>query len=212
MRRIVFLLVLAIGFASQVRSEEPKLPEGFVALFNGKDLKGMKTHAGPLESWGVENGILFTTGKGGGWLMSEEQYKDFELIVEYKVPKVGNSGIALRSPLQGDPAYTGMEIQLLDDPNYKGLKEWQHTGSIYGVVPSKDPKPNPPGEWNTMHIVAKGRQIKVILNEKVLVDANLDEHKSEAKTHPGILREEGHVGVQNHGNRVEFKRIWVKKL
>src|SRR5262245_55688178 len=110
-----------------------KLPEGFVTLFNGKDLTGWKATGNP-KVWGAEDGILFVQGGGGGWLMTTKEYDDFELRLEFKMPKMGNSGVGLRSPLTGDPAYVGMEIQLLDDANWKGLRPYQQTGSIYGVV------------------------------------------------------------------------------
>src|SRR5262249_22416210 len=128
-------------------------PKGFTALFNGKDLTGWKVHGGKLASWGADKGVLFVKGGGGGWLMTEKEYADFELRLEFKVPKGGNSGVALRSPLKGDPAYTGMEIQILDDDSYKGkLKEGQHTGSIYGVVPPKKVATRPVGEGNRYRI------------------------------------------------------------
>jgi hypothetical protein len=184
-------------------------PAGFEPLFNGKDLTGWKATGNP-KVWGAENGILFVAGGGGGWLMTEKEYGDFELRLEYKVPKMGNSGVALRSPLQGDPAYVGMEIQLIDDANWKGLQTWQHTGSIYNVVPAAKVNSKPFGEWNTMRIVAKGRHVKVEQNGETLVDANLDEYQKDAKRHPGILRDKGHIGLQSYNYRVEFRNIAVK--
>src|SRR4051794_955346 len=98
--------------AARADQPEPvvKAPKGFTALFNGKDMTGWKRHGGKKDTWGVEKGILFVNKGGGGWLMTEKQYSDFELRLEFKVPKGGNSGVALRSPMKGDPAYTGMEI------------------------------------------------------------------------------------------------------
>jgi hypothetical protein len=204
----ILTLMLSLAFA-----EESKPPEGFTPLFNGKDLEGWKVHGGKRASWGADKGILFVKGGGGGWLMTEKEYGDFELRLEFKVPKGGNSGVALRSPLKGDPAYTGMEIQILDDPSYKGLKEWQHTGSIYGVVAAKKLATKPVGEWNRYKIVCKGRQVTVELNGEKIIDTNLDDHKEKhAKTHPGILREKGHIGLQEHGGRVEFRNIYLKEL
>src|SRR5262249_14288807 len=188
-------------------------PKGFTALFNGKDLTGWKVHGGKLASWGADKGVLFVKGGGGGWLVAEEEYADFELRLEFKVPKGGNSGVALRSPLKGDPAYTGMEIQILDDPAYKGLQKWQHTGSIYGVVPPTKIATKPVGEWNSYKITCQGRQVTVELNGEKVVDANLDDYTAKhAKAHPGILREKGHVGLQEHGGRVEFRNLFIKEL
>src|SRR5205085_10079183 len=170
---------------------------------------------GKKESWGASKGILFVQKGGGGWLMTEKEYSDFELRLEFKVPKGGNSGVALRSPLKGDPAYTGMEIQILDDPSYKDLQKWQHTGSIYGVVPASKVPTKPVGEWNRYRIVCKGRQVTVELNGEKIVDANLDDYKDKhAKKNPGILRERGHVGLQDHGGdgRLEFRHIYLREI
>jgi hypothetical protein len=213
-RWTVSLLALSLLLAAAAGDEtSSKPPEGFKPLFNGKDLEGWKPYGGKPDSWGVEKGILFVRG-GGGWLMTEKEYADFELRLEFKVPKGGNSGVALRSPLKGDPAYTGMEIQILDDSSYKGrLKEWQHTGSIYGVVPPKKVATKPVGEWNRYRIVCKGRQVTVELNGEKVVDANLDDYKEKhARAHPGILRDKGHIGLQEHGGRVEFRNLWIKEL
>jgi hypothetical protein len=216
-RTLLCLAVLAVCLvaarADEADSGLKKPPEGFTALFNGKDLTGWKRHGGKADTWGAEKGILFVNKGGGGWLMTEKEYSNFELRLEFKVPKGGNSGVALRSPMKGDPAYTGMEIQILDDPAYKGLQKWQHTGSIYGVVPSSKQPTKAVGEWNTYRIVCKGRQVSVELNGEKIVDANLDDYKEEhGKKHPGILRDKGHVGLQEHGGRVEFRNIFLKEL
>jgi hypothetical protein len=215
---LVVTSILVLAGAAAAQTAQP--PEGFVSLFNGKDLTGWKA-TGKQDVWGAENGVIYVAGGGGGWLMTEKIYKDFEIRLEYKMPKMGNSGVALRSPLPGeqpkgygfDPAYVGMEIQLLDDANWKNLKEWQHTGSIYNVVPATKINSKPFGEWNTMRIVAKGRQINVEHNGETLVDANLANYEKEhAKKHPGILRDSGHLGLQSYNFRVEFRNLWVKTL
>jgi Domain of Unknown Function (DUF1080) len=206
-------LLMAFGLASPVPSgESENPPKGFVSLFNGKDLTGWKA-TGKKEVWGAENGVIYVSGSGGGWLLTEREYGDFELRLEYKMSKHSNSGVALRTPFQGDPAYAGMEIQLIDDLNWKGLEPWQHTGSIYHVVPARKIANKAIGEWNNITIVAKGRKITVVNNSEVLVDADLDEYvKKSAEKHPGILREKGFVGFQSHDNRVEFRNIYLKPL
>src|SRR5262249_7196427 len=149
---------------------------------------------------------------GGGWLMTEKEYGDFEVRLEYKMPKMGNSGVALRAPLKGDPAYQGMEIQLLDDANWKNLRPTQYTGAIYDVVPPSKQVGKPFGQWNTMRIIAKGRKITVEHNGTTIVDANLDEYKEHFKKHPGLEREKGHLGLQSYNFRVDFRNLYVKPL
>jgi hypothetical protein len=204
------LALLAPAYADEPDSPGAKKAE---PLFNGKDLTGWKVHDGKLSAWAAEKGLLVSKGSGGGWLMTEKEYGDFELRLEYRLcTKMANSGVALRSPMKGDPAYTGMEIQILDNPSYKGLKPWQYTGSIYGVVaPSKDAT-RPVGEWNRLRITAKGRKVAVEVNGTKVVDADLDEHKEHFKAHPGLLREKGHLGLQSHGGRIEFRNLSVKPL
>src|SRR5262245_30911975 len=210
MRRYLLIPLAALLCAAPANlSAGP--PEGFEALFNGRDLTGWKA-TGKQEVWGAENGILYVQGRGGGWLMTEKEYADFELRLEFKMPKMGNSGVALRSPLKGDPAYAGMEIQLLDDANWKGLRPAQHTGSIYDVVPAAKQVNKPFGEWNTMRIVCKGRTVKVEVNDTELVNANLDDYKDHFQKHSGLTRAKGHVGLQSYNYRVEFRNIFIKKL
>jgi hypothetical protein len=188
-------------------------PDGFVSIFNGKDLTGWKVNeGGKQEVWGATPGILYVEGHGGGWLLTEKEYGDFEIRLEYKMPEHGNSGVGLRTPRKGDPAYVGMEIQLIDDGTWKGLQEWQHTGAIYNVVPPSSLPGKPAGQWNKIDITAKGRQVTVVLNDVKIVDANLDDHKDSFEKHPGLKREKGHLGLQSHDGRVEFRNIFVKEL
>ena len=222
MRRLMPLFAVTLLLVSAVVADEKDKPNtppaGFEALFNGKDLTGWEVLNGKKEAWDAGDGLLFVKGGGGGWLMTKKEYGDFELRVEFKLPKAGNSGVALRAPMMGDPAYAGMEIQLLDDSwykdpkNYKGIKQTQLTGSIYGVVPPSEDATKPAGEWNTIRIVAKGPKVTIELNGKKTIDADLEKHKDEAKAHPGLLRDKGHLGLQSHDGRVEFRNVYVKSL
>ena len=105
-----FLLVLALTvvclYHPAIRAGDEAAPEGFESLFNAKDLTGWQVNqGGNIKVWGAENGILYVNGAGGGWLMTDKEYGDFELRLEFKIPPKGNSGVALRSPLVGDAAY-----------------------------------------------------------------------------------------------------------
>jgi hypothetical protein len=210
------VLFLVVCWTSAAQAADNDAPEGFQRLFNGKDLTGWQVLGGKITSWGAADGILFTSGSNGGWLMTEKEFGDFELRLEFKVPEKGNSGVALRAPMKGDPAYQGMEIQILDDAwhktNYPGLKKTQLTGSIYDVVGPTKEVLKPIGEWNTYRIIAKGRNISVNLNGTEIVNANLDDYKDKVKTHPGLQRDKGHLGLQCHGGRVEFRKLYVKPL
>jgi 3-keto-disaccharide hydrolase len=210
MKRALFAALAVAVLSAQAGADDA--PKGFESLFNGKDLTGWKA-TGKKEVWDAESGILILKGGGGGWLMTDKQYADFDLRLEYRFPqKMTNSGVGIRAPLKGDPAYQGMEIQLIDDVNWKGLKPTQNSGAIYDVQPPAKIANKPIGEWNAMRIVAKGRKVKVELNGTVLVDADLDSYKDHFKKHPGLERKDGHIGLQSYNYRVEFRKIFLKPL
>lgn len=183
-------------------------------LFDGKSTEGWTEVGGKKGNWLVENGLLITRGEGGGWLSTNKTYGDFLLKLEYRVGPGGNSGVFIRSPRTGDPAYTGMELQVLDDdhPMYKDLKPFQYTGSVYGVVAAKRGHTKAPGEWNQMEVHAKGPKVVVKLNGTVIVDADLSQHPDAVKTHPGILRKDGYIGLQSHSDPVQYRNITIEEL
>jgi hypothetical protein len=199
------------------KAADDKTPEGFTALFNGKNLDGWKA-TGKADQWAVEDGAIACKGGGGGWLLTEKEYGDFEFRCEYRWAKEGgNSGIALRTPAKGDPAYAGMEIQLIDDENWEKvnkfkLADYQHTGSIYDVQPAKLQANKPIGEWNAVRIVCKGQKVTIEQNGKELVNANLGDYEKKFEKHPGLKREKGHLGFQSYNIRVEFRNVYVKEL
>jgi hypothetical protein len=207
------LLLLAAVVVAPARSQEPKPPAGFQSLFNGKDLTGWKP-TGKSEVWGTEKGVIYVDKGGGGWLLTEKEFGDFELRLEYKMSKGANSGVALRTPDKGDPAYVGMEIQLIDDEGWPGkLADYQHTGSIYDVVPASKQNNKPIGEWNSIRIVCVGSKVTVEVNGQTLVDANLEDSKEKkGAKHPGLSRAKGHVGFQSYNTRVEFRNVFIKPM
>jgi len=212
-------LLAAVLVAATVRAEDKAntAPEGFMTLFNGTDLDGWKA-TGKADQWAAEDGSIVCKGGGGGYLLTEKEYGDFEFRCEYKWSKEGgNSGVGIRTPEKGDPAYVGMEIQLIDDENWEKvnkfkLADYQHTGSIYDVQPAKLQANKPIGEWNKVKIVCRGRMVSVEQNGKELVTANLDDFEKKFDKHPGLKREKGHIGFQSYNIKVEFKNVYVKEL
>ena len=190
-----------------------KPPEGFTVLFNGTDLTGWKS-TGKADVWKADKGAIAVEKGGGGFLMTEKEFGDFELRFEYKLSKGANSGVALRSPMEGDPAFQGMEIQLIDDEGWPGkLADYQHTGSIYDVVPASKQNNKPIGEWNSMKIICNGSKVTIELNGTTLVDANLEDSKEQkGAKHPGLSRGKGHIGFQSYNTLVEFKNVFIKGL
>ena len=205
--------LLLLTLAALSASAEP----GFTPLFNGKDLSGWKLVNGKGPGYVVQNQTIICPADGGGNLFTEKEYANFVLRFEFKMEPGGNNGLGIRAPLQGDVAYSGMEIQILDHDHerYKGkLKPTQKHGSIYDVVPAKGEHLKPAGEWNQEEITANGRRITVKLNGHTIVDADLDQVKDPEvlKKHPGLARTSGHIGFLGHGTRVEFRNIRIKTL
>lgn len=202
---------------------QPFAEEGFKSIFNGKDIdgwvygtKGNAAKQGVGYQVDASQGIVYSTVKDGGNLYTEKEYANFVLRFDFKLTENANNGIGIRAPLEGDTAYTGMEIQVLDDGGsmYKTLRPEQYHGSIYDVFAAERGHQKPVGEWNSEEITAKGRQVTVKLNGSTIVDANLDDVKDEAKLkkHPGLANVKGHIGFLGHGARVEFKNLRVKEL
>ncbi len=212
LRLLTAALILGLVAFATVAADD-KLPEGFTSLFDGQTLKGWKA-TGKADQWAVEDGAIVCKGSGGGWLLTEKDFADFELRCEYRWAKPGgNSGIALRTPATGDPAYVGLEIQLIDDEGWPGkLADYQHTGSIYDVQPAKQARNKKIGEWNTVRIVCRGRKVLVEHNGQELVNADLDDFKAKFDKHPGLKRESGKVGFQSYNVRVEFRNVAIKEL
>ena len=205
---------------------------GFTRLFNDKDLTGWvygRRASGQTSKSGngyqVENGVLFSTKEDGGNLYTEKEYADFIFRFDFKLTENANNGVGIRAPLEGDAAYVGMEIQVLDDSgsSYTKLQPAQYHGSIYHMFPAKRGFQKPVGEWNSEEITARGRHITVKLNGTTIVDANLDDVKDDALlqrhrdlTKPegmrGIANTKGHIGFLGHGTRVEFRNIRIREL
>ncbi|MBI3680463.1 MAG: DUF1080 domain-containing protein [Acidobacteria bacterium] len=205
--------ILLLFLAGTALGVEP----GFVSLFDGKTLNGWRLMRGQGPGYVVQDGILVCPADGGGNLFTEKEFANFVFRFEYKLSAGGNNGAGIRAPLEGDTAYQGMEIQILDDQHekYKGrIKPEQHTGSIYDVFPARTGFQKPAGEWNEEEITANGSRITVKLNGVVLIDADLNNVQEPLvlKKHPGLRRPSGHAGFLGHGTLVEFRNIRIRPL
>jgi hypothetical protein len=233
LRHLLQVSVLALAIMPLHTNAAGQADEkGFTTLFNGKDLTGWVygrrangTENKSGQGYQVENGVLYSTKEDGGNLYTEKEYADFVFRFDFKLTENANNGIGIRAPLQGDAAYVGIEIQVLDDggSQYTKLQPFQYHGSIYGMIPPKRGFQKPVGEWNSEEITAKGRQITIKLNGMTIVDASLDDVKDPAmlKAHAdmskpegsrGIANTKGHIGFLGHGARVEFRNMRIKEL
>ena len=190
-----------------------ELEEGFVSLFNGKDLEGW---IGATNGYSVENGALYCMEKSGGKLLTAKQYDNFILRFEFLLTTNANNGLGIRCPVEGDAAYNGMELQILDDSGskYTALKPYQYHGSIYGVAAARRGFQKKVGQWNFQEVRAIGPKITVILNGEVIVDADLSTitETADGKAHPGLHNPKGHIAWLGHGSRVDWRNIRIKEV
>ena len=197
-------------------SEEEK-QQGFEMLFDGTNLNNW---IGNKTGYLVENGnmVVNPAGGSGGNLYTSKEYGDFEYRFEFQLTPGANNGLGIRTPTEGDAAYVGMELQILDNEAdiYKNLNVYQYHGSVYGVIPAKRGFLKPVGEWNEEVVVAKGSKIKVVLNGQVIMDGDIKEASkngtADHKEHPGLHNPKGHIGFLGHGSVVRFRNIRVKAM
>ncbi|HVJ80751.1 MAG TPA: DUF1080 domain-containing protein [Planctomycetia bacterium] len=203
------------GFTPLFRADGE--PKGWVVR-HWADVSKPATAGAKFE---VRKGTLEGSPERGCWLLSEKEYGDFIVEFEFKLGPQGNSGFALRSPAQGDPAFDGLEIQMADKRYNPEAKDSELTAGIYrAAAPAK--QVYKPEEWNTMRVEAKGAKVKVTLNGEVVQDADLDKFTAGVLRHDGTpapsLRERprrGRIGFQElsrGGSRALVRNARIKSL
>ncbi len=212
------VFVREIGDEEAARTLAARTPaEGFVRLDNGKDLSNWQ---GAVDDYEVVDGAIVCKKGRGGNLLSQEEYGDFILQVEFRLPPGGNNGLAIRTTATGNPAYEGIELQVLDDHYEKvrnaKLDPRQVHGSAYGLVAAKPGFQRPYGEWNFQEVTVKGSTIKVELNGTVILNADVAKvdpaTSMSGKAHPGTTRASGFVGFAGHDDPVAFRNFRIKRL
>jgi HEAT repeat protein len=196
---------------------EKEKEAGFISLFNGMNLDGW---IGDKVSYAVEDGMIVIRpgNNSGGNLYTGKEYSDFIFRFEFQLTPGANNGLGIRTPPEGDAAYAGMEIQILDNTAsiYSELEPYQYHGSVYGVIPARRGFLRPVGEWNYEEVTAKGTKIKVVLNGAVIVDSDLTDAiingPIDGREHPGLKNSGGHIGFLGHGSVVRFRNIRIREL
>lgn len=197
-----------------------ELKEGYNILFDGTNLDQW---IGNTEDYHIEDGIIVyspnrnTKGSDRN-IYTKKEYDNFIFRFEFMLTDGANNGLGIRTPLNCNAAYEGMEIQILDDPAsvYKDLDIHQYHGSIYGVIPAKRGYLKPVGMWNYQEVIAEGYNIKVILNGTTILNGNIFDASRNGTMdkldHPGLLNKSGHIGFLGHGSKVKFRNIRIKEL
>jgi hypothetical protein len=206
------VFVREIGAAEANELLAKKAGTGFESIFNGKDFAGWQ---GATDNYEVVEGAVRCKKGKGGVLYTKDEYADFQVALEFKLPKNGNNGLAIRYPGgAGDGAYIGMcELQVLDD-DYKGILPSQAHGSAYKMAAAARGYQRPVGEWNYQVCTVKGSTIQVELNGTRILDADLSKVTDEktVKEHPGKDRTSGYFGFCGHSDPVEFRNIKIKAI
>lgn len=198
---------------------------GWRSLFNGTDLEGWEP-VGDASGYRTSGGVLELLAEGTSpYLRTSRDFRDFHLRLDFKIAKMANSGLFLRGDRAGgDPAYSGCEVQILDDFNWEAvtgstLKEWQFSGSLYAAqAPGVKDALAPIGAWNRYEVVYRGSRIVTVLNGKVLYDVDTFELPADPPFSGRVP--EGFIGLQRHAPAADvggdayawFRNVFVRDL
>ena len=176
---------------------------------------------GAENAWVVKDGVLHGGEPRGSWLISDRSYADFQLQFEFKLGPQGNSGCALRTPLNGDPAFDALELQMADLRYNEKAKPSELTGGLYRALAPKE-QVYKPEEWNRYEITLRGSKIRVELNGTTILDHDLSKETGLVKRHNGkeapALKDRplaGHIGFQNlsrGGDDVMIRNAKIREL
>ena len=238
--KYIFITLVIAGSLIACRSSQSKMDnstgasskasaKGWTSLFDGKTLQGWHSYGktDPGAAWSVQDGTIYLNPaiKGGGDLVSNEEYDNFDLKLEWKISPKGNSGILFY--VHEDPAKfrntynSGPEMQVLDNDGHPDGKIIKHrTGDLYDLISSSSEPVKPVGEWNQVEIKSLNGKLDFYLNGVNIVSTTLwdDNWKqllagSKFKNMPGFgTFKKGHIALQHHGDEVWYRNIQIKKL
>ena len=226
----VFLLnILALTVFSQMAfAQAPSAKAKTQALFDGKTTKGWHTYLKPtaVPAWEVVDGALQLNPQapGQGDLVTDGEYENYELTLEWKISPAGNSGIIFG--VHEDPAFpatyeTGIEMQVLDNKGAEDNKKANHlAGSLYDMqAPAKDVA-KPAGEWNLVKLRKQSGHLTFFLNTVKIVDVQMGSPEWKALVESSKFKTwknfgaypKGHIALQDHDHQVAFRAIKIKLL
>jgi hypothetical protein len=202
--KLILTHVAALVVAAHSFSQEPEMRP----LFNGNDLTGW-TGDGYL----VKDGVIICGAEARN-LVTTATFSSYILEFEFLLEPGANNGLGIHYPGHGDSAYTGMEIQILDNshPKYAQLEPHQYHGSIYTLAPAARTGLKPVGEWNRQRVSIMGPAVLVELNGEVILRANLDDLAQAHPGHEGVKRRSGHIAFLGHGPGVSFRNINIAEV
>lgn len=225
MMKSIFATLIALTLSSFLFAENNTLSEeekkaGFVLLFDGKTMNEWRNYKREdiSKKWVVENETLTLSGRGGMDLITKKQYDDFELLLEWNISKNGNSGIFIHGTEIKGPIYKkAIEIQILDSPKARDVHQ---PGAVYDLIPAKKESIKKQGEWNKVRILSEKGRVQTWHNGVKVADFEPRGEKFKAmiakskfKNWQGFgQNEKGHIGLQDHGNKVSFRNIKIREI
>ena len=218
----MFATLLSVGMASIFLSgcaatrDHASAPSGYAPLFDGRTLTGWDFLGNPT-AWGVVEGEIRVVEPGRfGWIRTEKMYRDFELVADFYLEEDTNSGLGLRCAGDGDPAFTGMELQIYDNHGDEPMKNG--CGAVYNAIPPRLQAVNPPGEWNTYKVRLVGDELTVWLNGTMIHNrAKLDDrgmvHRPADLAPLNQRLTTGYIAFQAHGEPgLRLRNIAIRDL
>ncbi|WP_222535772.1 3-keto-disaccharide hydrolase [Pedobacter polysacchareus] len=231
MKPYIFSAILLTAVFAASNSDAQSKSKGFTKLFDGKTTKGWHTYGQDTagEKWQVTDGTLHFNpkagNKGGGDLVTDKEYSNFHLKIDWKVAPKANSGIIFYvhedKPKYGATYRTGLEMQVLDNDGHPDGKITKHrSGDLYDLIKSSSEPVKPVGEWNTAEIISKNGKLELKLNGVKVVQTTLwdDQFKalvagSKFANWEGFATfKTGKIALQDHGDEVWFRNILIKEL
>jgi len=224
------VMVTAATHAQQNQLTDQEKKEGWKLLFDGRTSKGWHTYNKKTfgEGWKVSEGTLFrdTTAvkKEAGDICTDEVFENFDLKLQWKISKDGNSGVMFlvhESPEYDAPYLTGPEMQILDNEGHPDGKIIKHrAGDLYDLISSSSEPVRPVGEWNDAEIRLDHGKLTLYLNGVQTVTTTLWDKQwndlvkgSKFAKMPGFAKyKSGHIDLQDHGHDVWFRNIKIRKL
>jgi cytochrome c len=230
---ILFALVAAAacktsGGATTITSMNALTPQeaqaGWKLLFDGKSTSGWRNYkkqtVGP--GWTVVDGVLTRSGDDAGDIMTADKYRNFELALDWRISEGGNSGILYRATEDNEYIWqSAPEMQILDNDRHSdGKLELTSAGSDFALYPAPHSATHPAGQWNSVRLVVNGNHVEHWMNGQKVVEYELGSADwaarvaaSKFKTMPNYGKAgEGYIGLQDHGDKVEFRNIRVRVL
>ena len=236
MKKIVSVICIALAVLACKQEKKKEVIEttevetetnDWISLMDTSKWRGFNKESLP-GNWVIKDGVIECFGEAGdvgGDIITTEEYDDFELRLEWKISKGGNSGIfyhAVEDTIYHSPYQTAPEYQILDDVGFASpVENWQVTGANYAMHEANDKKKlNPVGEWNSTRIIFNKGKVEHWLNGEKIVEFDKYSEDWKTKRNSGKWNDypdygkanNGHIGLQDHGAGVWFRKVRIKKL